>query len=206
MDQMSKLAEALASAQGMIEDARKDSSNPHFKSRYADLASVRAVIKEPLAKNGLSVMQIPRTVYFDIGNQRVIQGVEIVTILTHKSGEKLVSDPFYMPCAKPDAHGLGSAITYARRYSLSAILNVASDDDDGNAASDAARAASQSDDLGFSQPELDRIELRAREAAVKGRAAFEALWKQLTVPERRAIGPGLRSELEKMCKAADGAI
>jgi len=121
---LNELFAALAKAQGDIEGAKKDSDNPHFKSKYADLASVWAAVRAPLAKNGLAVMQWPRTV----GN-----GVEVETILAHASGQYM-SDVFWVPCNKMDAHGLGSATTYARRFSLASILGVAPEDDDGNGA------------------------------------------------------------------------
>lgn len=121
--QWGDLMTALAKAQGEIEGAKKDSQNPHFKSSYADLASVWAVIREPLSKNGLAITQWPR----------VVNGaVEVETILAH--GEQFISDVLWMPCSKMDAHGIGSATTYARRYALMAVAGVAPEDDDGNGA------------------------------------------------------------------------
>jgi hypothetical protein len=127
--QWGDLMTALAKAQGEIEGAKKDSQNPHFKSSYADLASVWSAIREPLSKNGLAITQWPR----------VVSGaVEVETILAH--GEQFISDVLWMPCAKMDAHGIGSATTYARRYALMAIAGVAPEDDDGNAAIDRSGA------------------------------------------------------------------
>ena len=123
-DTISALAGALSKAQGMIDDASKGSDNPHFKSRYADLASVRAAIREPLAVNDLAILQFSRAIQ---------DGVEVETMLTHKSGEYF-SEVLFMPVSKYDAQGIGSGITYARRYGIMGILCVASDDDDGNAA------------------------------------------------------------------------
>lgn len=130
--QWGDLMTALAKAQGEIEGAKKDSLNPAFKqpgkpegSKYADLASVWDAIREPMSKNGLAITQWPR----------VVQGaVEVETILAH--GEQFISDVLWMPCAKMDAHGIGSATTYARRYALMAVAGVAPEDDDGNAAID----------------------------------------------------------------------
>ena len=122
--ELHELFAALAQAQGEIEGAKKDAANSHFNSKYADLASVWAAVRGPLAKNGLAVMQWPRTV----GN-----GVEVETILSHASGQ-FMSDVFWVPCSKLDAHGIGSATTYCRRFSLSSILGVAPEDDDGNGA------------------------------------------------------------------------
>jgi hypothetical protein len=127
-DSIKELAAALAKAQGLMGDAKKDSTNPFFKSKYADLASVIDAIKSPLSENGLSYMQFP------IGNEKEEIGVE--TLLAHSSGEWIMGDPFFIPVNKADAQGYGSAITYVKRYSLQAIIGVPSDDDDdGNSAS-----------------------------------------------------------------------
>jgi len=128
-DEINEIAAALAKAQGEIEDASKTGLNPAFRSKYADLAAVRAVIREPLAKNNLAVTQFPST---NSGE------VTVQTMLVHTSGQYM-SCSLTMPCGKWDAHGIGSAITYARRYGLISILCIASDDDDGNAAVEAPR-------------------------------------------------------------------
>jgi hypothetical protein len=122
--ELDKLAAALAKAQGEIEGAIKDKSNPAFRSKYADLGAVWDAIREPFSKNGLSVVQFPR---------RDGNSVEVETILLHSSGQWM-SGTFSVPTAKQDAHGFGSATTYARRFSLSAVCGVAPVDDDGNAA------------------------------------------------------------------------
>lgn len=122
--ELDKLAAALAKAQGEIEGAIKDKSNPAFRSKYADLGAVWDAIREPFSKNGLSVVQFPR---------RDGNSVEVETILLHASGQWM-SGTFSVPTAKQDAHGFGSATTYARRFSLSAVCGVAPVDDDGNAA------------------------------------------------------------------------
>jgi hypothetical protein len=124
-DQINELAAALAKAQGAIEGAKKDSVNPHFKSAYADLASVWDAIRKPLADNGLSAPQWLRTVE---------NGVEVETVLMHASGQWM-SDVLWMPVLKMDAQSVGSGASYARRYALMAALGVAPIDDDGNAAS-----------------------------------------------------------------------
>ena len=122
---IAKLADALAKAQSAIKAAAKDSENPHFRSKYADLASVWEACREPLTSHGLSVVQLP----FANG-----QRIGVTTILLHSSGEWLQSEVEVQP-QKADAQGAGSAITYLRRYSLAAVASVAPDDDDGNAAS-----------------------------------------------------------------------
>jgi hypothetical protein len=117
---------ALAVAQGEMKPAVKDATNPHFKSKYADLASVFEAIRIPFAKAGLSVLQ-------EVGNAD--GGVTVSTRVVHKTGQWMEFGPLYVPAGKQDAQGLGSAATYARRYSLASALGVCSDeDDDGNAA------------------------------------------------------------------------
>ena len=126
-DTISELATALAKAQGQIESASKDKNNPAFKSKYADINSLRDVIRQPLADNDLSIVQLPR-----------MNGhyVEVETMLLHKSGE-FIAETLRMPLGeKMNAHGVGSALTYCRRYSLSSMLNLAAEDDDGNLAVD----------------------------------------------------------------------
>lgn len=115
---------SLSKAQGKMETAKKDTANPFFKSTYADLASVWSAVREPLSDNGLAVMQFPSS-----------EGttVKVTTILSHASGEWLASD-LKVEAKDKGAQSVGSAITYARRYSLMAVCGIAPDDDDGNAA------------------------------------------------------------------------
>ncbi len=118
-EQMADLAAALAKAQGVMGPAIINRQNPHFKNRYADLAAVIDAVRKPLADNGLSVTQTT-----ELGN-----GVLILrTTLWHASGQWLSSE-YPLPLgAKPQE--LGSALTYGRRYELSALLGVAADEDD----------------------------------------------------------------------------
>lgn len=119
-----KLFEALATAQGKLENASKNSANPHFRSKYADLAEILNTVRPVFAAHGLSVVQFPS---FD-GTY-----VSVETIITHKSGEWM-SGIISAPVTKQDAQGVGSAVTYMRRYSLAAAAGVAQEDDDANAA------------------------------------------------------------------------
>jgi hypothetical protein len=125
------LAASMAKAQAAIEGATKDSLNGHFKSKYADLASVVDAIKRPLAENGLAYTQVLHDAE---------SAAKVETIIMHASGEWLSNGVFSVPVDKNNAHGYGSALTYARRYSLSAAFGVAPEDDDGNAAAKASPA------------------------------------------------------------------
>ena len=136
-DQLDQLGTALAAAQAQIEGARKSAQNPHLRNRYADLAAVWDACREALTAHGLSVVQGPET-----GD-----GVVIVhTRLVHSSGQWMESTlalPWSAGKGTSDAQAIGSAITYARRYALSAMVGIAPDDDDGNAAGNRPRAARQ---------------------------------------------------------------
>lgn len=128
-DAIDKLVQALAKAQGEFKPIVKDTQNPFFKSKYADLATIIAATQPALSKNGIAVMQLPQVEAHSAG---------VKTILAHCSGQ-WISTELMLPAAqgaKFDAQTVGSALTYARRYALQAILGVAADvDDDGNAAS-----------------------------------------------------------------------
>lgn len=126
-EQINELAAALAKAQAQIQPAKKENVNPAFKSKYADLASVWDACREPLTANGLAVVQMP-TDCAEAGR------VALVTTLLHSSGQ-WISSMVSTRIVKDDPQGVGSALTYLRRYALSAMVGVAPDDDDGNAAS-----------------------------------------------------------------------
>lgn len=126
-ENINELAGALAKAQGEIRGAVKDSTNPHFKSKYADLASVWDACRLPLSKHGLAVIQTTEPT--DNGRVRVI------TTLAHSSGQWVRGTLDVAP-TQNTPQGMGSALTYCRRYALAAMVGVApDDDDDGNAAS-----------------------------------------------------------------------
>lgn len=127
-DQINEISAALSKAQAKIEGAVKDSNNPFFKSKYADLHSVWQACKEHLAANGLAVLQSPE------GNDD--GKIMVTTMITHSSGQ-WISGSFTIPVSKNDAQAVGSAITYARRYALAAMVGVCPEDDDGNAATKA---------------------------------------------------------------------
>lgn len=119
-----ELFAALAKAQAEIENASKNAANPHFRSRYADLAEVLNTVRPVLAKHGLCVIQ---STAFDGAM------VSVETVLGHASGGSVSSAASCVP-AKVDAQGVGAATTYLRRYALAAIAGVAQEDDDGTSA------------------------------------------------------------------------
>lgn len=152
-EQIDKLVPALIKAIGKMEAAYKDSTNPAFKSKYADLSSIMDACKPALEENGIAVLQPPTN---------DAEGVHIATILLHNSGQWIASKLTLMPKdGSPQA--TGSAITYGRRYGLSGILGMTADDDDGNAASGqgtkaAAQAVAQQKIATMSKPAAAPVE------------------------------------------------
>ena len=126
---INEIATAMAKAQLEMTGAKRDADNPFYKSKYADLASVREACLGAMNKHGLSVWQFPRLL--SVGDHEIM--VEVETVVTHSSGQFL-RDTLAVPVTKADAQGVGSAISYARRYALGAVAGVAPEDDDGEAA------------------------------------------------------------------------
>lgn len=120
-----ELFAALAKAQAEVENATKGSTNPHFKSKYADLAEVLNTVRPTFAKHGLSLLQ-----------STAFEGslVSVTTVIAHEGGGHVSSVASCVP-AKSDAQGIGAATTYLRRYGLAAMTGVAQEDDDGTGAS-----------------------------------------------------------------------
>ena len=127
-----KVAAALVKAQKAFGPALKSSTNPHFRSRYADLSACVEAVIDALNDNGIALMQ--RVSPCD-------DGVIVETVFVHESGEIINCGQLHVPASKQDAQGYGSALTYARRYSLMAACGIAPEDDDGNAATRRQSAA-----------------------------------------------------------------
>jgi hypothetical protein len=123
-DSIVKIAPALLKAQRKMGSAAKGAANPFFKSKYADLGSVMEVVKDPLNEEGITMLQ---PTYSKDGAHYV------ETILMHESGEYIASEALKLELNKVDMQQLGSAITYARRYTLQSLLSIPSEDDDGEA-------------------------------------------------------------------------
>lgn len=124
-ESIKQIAEALVSAQKEIRFAAKDSTNPHFKSKYANINSVIEAVKKPLNDNGIAILQ---SLSPSDDNK-----LHLTTRLLHSSGE-WIEDTAVCPIQKQDPQGLGSAISYIRRYSISSLCALYADDDDGQSA------------------------------------------------------------------------
>lgn len=121
-----KIAPALLKAQKLMGGAKKDASNPYFKSKYADLGAVLEACKELLNENDVVILQP----HFSDEGKKFVE-----TIFLHSSGEWVSSDTEIVVSKENDPQAQGSAITYARRYGLQSLISMPAEDDDGNAAS-----------------------------------------------------------------------
>jgi hypothetical protein len=202
-ESIKQIATALHQAQGKLTTAKKDAVNPHFKSKYADLGAVWDAARPVLQANGLVVTQ---TFSGDTG-----EAVTIDTTLIHSSGEWLSSSLTLKP-TKPDPQGIGSAITYGRRYGLSAILGIVADeDDDGNAAS-ASQAKSTPSPIGTPVQSLPAyptgwpdwtFEERGQYMANNGSAALKDWWANIPPAEQKRLKHVLDSDWKNQAQAVD---
>lgn len=131
---MKNIASALVKAQKAFGPAMKTSTNPHFKSKYADLAACVEAVIDGLNANGIYLAQTCH---------ESENGVTVETVFIHESGEAFNAGKLYVPASKQDPQGYGSALTYARRYSLMAACGIAPEDDDGNAGTKAISAVKE---------------------------------------------------------------
>jgi len=148
-----KLTLALSKVQSQLRPAKENSKNPFFKSSYADLGSVWDSVRKLLAENELAVIQMPT----DVGG--------LTTTLSHSSGEYM-SSTMYIP-SKEDAHGVGSAISYARRYALASIVGVVTGDDDGNMAVKGSSPKSTTNSKSTSKPKLNESQYKGMIKAIE---------------------------------------
>jgi hypothetical protein len=160
-----------------LEGALKTSNNPHFKSKYADLGNVIDAIKPALAKQGLFFWQV---------SHDTPDGAMIETVIGHKSGGERSLGKLFIPASKRDAHGFGSALTYARRYALMAAFGIPAEDDDGNAAARSTRDEGQSQ-RGAVSPHPDPAPKRGLDGPSTSKASLRQAFGQV---QREVIGCG----------------
>jgi hypothetical protein len=184
--ELGAIAKALATAQAEMANPSFDSQNPHFRSRFASLASVRNAVVPVLARNGIALCQDLTTTE---------KGIACTTILTHESGQQMVFGPLAMPATKPDAQGFGSAATYARRYALMAVAGVVGDDDDDANAATGKPAPAQAKGIGIHAP---IGEVQISDSAIAYADAFK---EALAAGDVRQVNADLRNEGEEMYRA-----
>ena len=186
MDELQKQAcAAFVKAQKEFAPALKQSTNPHFRSKYVDLAGCVEAVIDALNANGLALQQF---------SHERDGGVAIETRLIHESGEVIDCGVLFVPATKQDAQGYGSALTYARRYSLMAACGIAPEDDDGNKATKSAPVKLKESD--FKEFEevycIDMDELKDKYVSLYNRATTKDEQKRLT-----AIKDAKKIEIEK---------
>ena len=159
---IAKVSAAFVAAQKGFAPALKTSTNPHFRSRYADLSACIEAVIDALNANGIALIQ---------ETEPSDNGVTVTTRLLHSSGESLTGGTLHVPADKQTPQGYGSALTYARRYSLMATCGIAPEDDDGNAAS---------------APKVDAKAVAARLGGATTLEELGAIWSKLSPSEKKA--------------------
>lgn len=165
---MEKIAPAFIKAKKAFGPALKDKTNPAFRSKYADLGACLEAVDDALLDNGIALYQ---ETFEDL------TGITVETVFLHESGESIRSGKLHVPASKQDPQGYGSALTYARRYSLMAACGIAPEDDDGNAASKAPAARQQALKQPVPEPVVvtDAAVIATHVSAIEACASLEAL-------------------------------
>jgi len=186
---MKNIATAFVKAKKAFSPALKDKTNPAFRSKYADLGACLEAVNDALLENGIALYQ---------ETHEDASGVTVETVLLHETGESIRSGKLHVPAAKQDPQGYGSALTYARRYSLMAACGIAPEDDDGNAAASGKQrqdAAPPAQDMS-PKARAGRLTQGVKDGDAKGAAIAiagwdgdlrEAVWKLLDEKTREAL-------------------
>jgi hypothetical protein len=179
---MKNICSSLVRAQRGFAPALKTSTNPHFRSKYVDLAGCIEAVVDALNAAGIALIQ--RT-------SEDSTGVTVETVFVHESGEMMECGKLHVPASKQDAQGYGSALTYARRYSLMAAAGIAPEDDDGNG----ARKAKEDE---------EKAKAEAKTPAPK----VSATKTDLVPPSRMAIVADVAAAIDERMSANDliGAV
>lgn len=186
---MQSIASALVKAQRAFGPALKTKTNPHLKAKYADLSACVEAVIDALNDNGIALLQ---------PTHECADGVLVETLFVHESGEVLSAGKLHVPAVKQDPQGYGSALTYARRYSLMAACGLAPEDDDGQAAKPKVR-----DD--FRDFEADHLQ-PMREAAMQGSEALAKAFAALPkVPAKTFFWSAHQKALKEAAAQADAA-
>lgn len=178
---MKSIATALVSARKAFGPALKTKTNPHLKAKYADLAACLEAVEDALTASGVWLYQ---------ETSECADGVTVETVFLHESGESLRCGKLHVPAVKSDPQGYGSALTYARRYSLMTACGIAAEDDDGNAAR--------------KTPKVDAdLMTSAVLASNSGTAKYAAFWGGLSKEDRAAIGAQAHADFKAKAAAND---
>ena len=170
---MKNIASALVKAQKAFGPALKTSTNPHFRSKYADLSACIEAVIDALNDNGIFLLQ---------KNYDCSDGVMVETVFVHESGEMLECGIVHFPATKRDSQGYASCLTYARRYSIMSACGIAPEDDDGEAAvrpkKTTVDSSAMADHLIAIQDAKDSDELKAAYTAAYKACGTDANWQK----------------------------
>jgi hypothetical protein len=182
---MKQIATALVKAQKAFGPALKTATNPHFRSRYADLSACVEAVIDALNDNGIAMIQK----CYDCNT-----GIMVETVFIHESGEMLECGILQVPASKQDPQGYGSALTYARRYSLMAACGIAPEDDDGNAASRKPTIDSSimADHITAIQDATDEASLKAAYQSAYKACGIDANWQKKIIAVKDAKKASLK--------------
>jgi hypothetical protein len=193
---MQKIAQAFIKAKKSFAPALKDKTNPAFRSKYADLGACLEAVDDALLDNGIAVYQET----FEDSS-----GVTVETVFLHESGETIRSGKLHVPAAKQDPQGYGSALTYARRYSLMAACGIAPEDDDGNAATKTVHRPAETQKPVVTQPsgdpEPDAL-IIAQFNAAKDVATLTKVMNALPQGDKRLYTGHFNQRMSELKKAA----
>lgn len=188
---MNKIAPAFIAAKRAFAPLLKDKTNPAFRSKYADLGACIDAVEDALLANDIA--------FFHESSEDAT-GVTVECVLIHASGETIRGGKLHVPASKQDPQGYGSALTYARRYSLTALCGIAPEDDDGNAASGRVGATNSTSAVAAkSRAPVDpvrEIEEGVKKGDASGAASYlaglddktlDAIWSKLTEKTQDAL-------------------
>ena len=186
-ESIKELASALAKFQGEIKNPSNTATNPFFKSKYAPLDTVLNTVRPILSKNGLSIIQAPS------GDGELII---VSTTLLHSSGEWMEFPNLVLKADKATAQGAGSAITYARRYALSAILGISSEDDDDGNSQEPAKKETKPTNSNLSDGQIKRLYAIAGSKKINSDTVKEQVKKRFN----KEVKELTKLEYDNVCK------
>lgn len=196
-ESINEIAKALASFQSEVKQPEKNGENPHFKSKYVTLDGTVKAIHECAPKHGLSYTQMP------VSDEN---GVGVVTVIFHTSGQFIEFDPFILPLDKKTAQGVGSALTYSKRYSISAAFGIVSDvDDDGNAAEENAPTPQKTQQMATTK-QLGLIDKLLKDVATSKGISKDEAYKTIQKHLKKDMEWFTPSDASKAIEILNGAL
>ncbi|MCK6203970.1 ERF family protein [Bacillus infantis] len=193
-----ELAKALADFQAAVKQPEKDGNNPHFKSKYVTLDGTVKSIHDCAPKHGLSYTQMPVSTE---------SGVGVVTVIFHQSGQFIEFDPFILPLDKKTAQGVGSALTYSKRYALSAAFGIVSDvDDDGNEATENAPTNAPSRAQTATDKQLNLIKKLVNDVAQQTGKTVDQSYKALQAKMKKDMEWYTPADASKAIEILNGVL